>query len=119
MDGHVQRETLTFGYDPLTKMRKVWNALQRFGAPLFDLKIEDLRNKEMVFQMGLPPNRIDIITSIDGVTPEDAWNNLETIEIYGIKVPLIGKAELLRNKKATGRPKDQLDVLWMEGEYKN
>ena len=68
--------------------------------------------------MGLPPNRIDIITKIDGVEGDDAWGDAEFVEIYGLRVPLIGKRHLLLNKKATGRPKDQIDVLWMEAEPK-
>jgi hypothetical protein len=93
---------------------RVWRALQRFGAPLFDLELQDLRTPGTVFQMGMPPNRIDIITEIDGVTVDEAWSNQDVIEIYGLKLPLIGKSELLANKKAAGRPKDQIDVLWME-----
>lgn len=49
------------------------------------------------------------------VSVEEAWKNQEFIEMYGLKLPLIGKRELFKNKKATGRPKDQIDVLWMEG----
>lgn len=97
---------------------KVWRALQKFGAPLFDLNINDLQTPGMVFQMGMPPNRIDIITEIDGVSVEEAWKGREFIVMYGLRLPLIGKPDLLINKKATGRPKDQIDVLWMEGENK-
>lgn len=97
---------------------KVWSALKKFGAPLFDLTQQDLQSPGTVFQMGLPPNRIDIITKIDGVEGDDAWGDAEFVEIYGLRVPLIGKRHLLLNKKATGRPKDQIDVLWMEAEPK-
>lgn len=94
---------------------KVWRALQKFGAPLRDLDIQDLQLPEMVFQMGVPPNRIDIITAIDGVTEEEVWSRKETVDMYNLTIPLIGKSDLLINKKATGRPKDQVDALWMEG----
>ena len=93
---------------------RVWRALEKFGAPLFDLELEDLSTPGTVFQMGVQPNRIDIITEIDGVTVDEGWSNQEAVEIYGLKLPLLGKPELLINKKATGRPKDQIDVLWME-----
>ena len=97
---------------------RVWRALQNFGAPLFDLNIHDLQTPSMVFQMGMPPNRIDIINEIDGVTIEEGWKGREFVEMYELKLPLIGKPDLLKNKKATGRPKDQIDALWMEGEDK-
>lgn len=95
---------------------KVWRALQKFGAPMVDLNRDDLSTPSMVFQMGVVPNRIDIINTIDGVDFEEAWGDHETVKIEGIDVPLIGKFQLLVNKKATGRQKDLNDVLWMESE---
>ncbi len=93
---------------------RVWKALYTFGAPLFDLTKEDLQTPGMVFQMGLPPSRIDIITEIDGVEFDEAWNNRSTIEYQGKSIPLIDKNLLLVNKKSTGRPKDLNDILWLE-----
>jgi len=93
---------------------KVWRALKRFGAPTFDLNQTDLMTSGMVFQMGVAPNRIDIITQIDAVDFAEAWKEREVVQIDGLTVPLIGKSQLIKNKKATGRPKDQIDVLWME-----
>jgi len=95
---------------------KVWKALQKFGAPLFDLSIEDLKTPGMVFQIGLVPSRIDVITQIDGVEFEDAWKEHKTIEIEGLKIFVIGKLQLLVNKKSTGRAKDKNDALWLESE---
>lgn len=95
---------------------KVWNALQKFGAPLFDLEIEDLKTPGMVFQIGLVPSRIDIITKIDGVDFDESWKEHKTVEIEGLNIPVIGKLQLLTNKKSTGRPKDRNDVLWLESE---
>ncbi len=65
---------------------KVWRALQTFGAPLFDLNIEDLKTPGMVFQIGLVPSRIDIITQIDGVEFEAAWKEHKTIEIENLPI---------------------------------
>jgi hypothetical protein len=93
---------------------KVWRALRSFGAPLFDLNIDDLKTPGMVFQMGVVPNRIDIINEIEAVNFDDAWRDHKTVKIEGFEIPLIGKNQLILNKKALGRPKDQLDVLWME-----
>ncbi len=95
---------------------RVWRALHRFGAPLFDLNIEDLKTPGIVFQIGLVPNRIDIITQIDGVEFEDARQEHQTVEIEGLQIPVIGKTQLLINKKSTGRPKDRNDALWLQGE---
>ena len=96
--------------------QKVWRALQKFGAPLFDLNIEDLQIPGMVFQIGMIPSRIDVITQIDGVDFEIAWKEHKIIEIEGLKIPVIGKTHLLVNKKSTDRLKDRNDALWMESE---
>ncbi len=95
---------------------KVWRALQAFGAPLFDLNIEDLKTPGMVFQIGLVPSRIDVITQIDGVEFEDAWKEHKTVEIENLQIPVIGKTQLLINKQATGRAKDRNDALWLQDE---
>ncbi len=93
----------------------VFRALQKFGAPLFDIKSEDFLIAGTVFQIGVPPNRIDVITDIDGVTFDEAWPERKTTVVDGLEVPLIGKSQLLMNKRATGRPKDIPDILWLEG----
>ena len=95
---------------------RVWKALLEFGAPLFDLTLDDLKTPGMVFQMGVVPSRIDVIMEIDGVDFEGAWKEHKIVEIDGMQIPVIGKTQLLVNKKATGRPKDLNDVLWIESE---
>jgi hypothetical protein len=95
---------------------KVWRALQAFGAPLFDWKIDDFQVSGMVFQIGVVPSRIDIITDIDGIEFETAWKNRKANTIDGMTVQVISKPDLILNKKASGRPKDVNDALWMEGE---
>jgi len=93
-----------------TNAIRVWNALAAFGAPFGDLKLEDLSSPGIIFQMGVPPNRIDIITGIDGVTFDEAWVR-RVPSAYGDQpVAVIGREELIRNKSATGRPQDALDV---------
>lgn len=96
--------------------QKVWNALQRFGAPLFDLTLNDLQTPGMVFQIGLVPSRIDIITQIDGVEFETAWQEHKIIEIENLTIPVIGKTQLLINKQSTGRAKDRNDAMWLRDE---
>jgi hypothetical protein len=66
-------------------------------------------------QLGYPPYRIDIITSISGVEFDSAWANRLVVEVDGLNVPFIGRDDLLKNKRATGRPKDLLDVERLTG----
>jgi hypothetical protein len=94
--------------------KRVWKALEKFRAPLFDLTIEDLQILGIVFQIGIVPNRIDIITQIDGVDFSNAFQDRETVEIENLTVPILSKSHLLKNKKSTGRAKDLNDVLWLE-----
>jgi len=91
----------------------VMGALHAFGAPLFGLTIEDLLRPDTVFQIGVAPNRIDILTGITGMRFEEAWRNRLTVTIDDQIVPVIGLADLIRNKAATGRPKDQADLIWL------
>ncbi|HEX8244018.1 MAG TPA: hypothetical protein VF541_10995, partial [Longimicrobium sp.] len=55
------------------------------------------------------------LTSIDGVSFDEAWNERENHEMFGVTVPVISRRHLLINKKATGRPKDLMDAAWLEG----
>lgn len=57
-----------------------------------------------------PPRRIDVITGIDGVTFVEAWPNRVSVEIGGLEIPCLGRADLVKNKRSTGRAKDLLDV---------
>ena len=95
---------------------RVWVALASFGAPLSDLTVADLSSPGIVFQMGLPPSRIDILTGITGVTFEDAWPRRLVATVAGLQLPFLGRDDLLANKRATGRPKDLADVAALEDE---
>jgi hypothetical protein len=90
----------------------VWSALLRFGAPVAAMGVarDDLTRPDQVVQIGLPPRRIDILTSISGVGFEEAWNGRVTHEVGGMQVPFLGRAELIRNKRASGRTKDRADL---------
>lgn len=89
--------------------------MTKFGAPLFDLEKDDLLTPGMVFQMGVPPNRIDFINQITGVDFDEAWKYRTHVKYKNLKIPLIGKAQLLENKKKMDRPKDRADIIWLEG----
>ncbi len=93
---------------------RVWRALERFGAPRSRLTPESLVEPDVVYQIGLPPNRIDILTSIDGVAFEDAWQERVSSTVDGITFQMISKRHLLANKRATGRPQDLADVSRLE-----
>ena len=89
---------------------RVWRALEAFGAPLHDLTLEDLSRPDVVFQIGLAPQRIDLLTSITGVGFEEAMNNRVVVEIEGLEIPVLGRAELIRNKRIVGRARDLADI---------
>jgi len=89
---------------------KVYRVLADFGAPLHDLTIDDLSKPGMVFQIGVEPSRIDILTAITGVEFNHAWTNRLSIELYGIELCVIGRTDLIVNKRACGRPKDIADA---------
>ena len=93
---------------------KVWKALTAFGAPLDQLSMNDLSTPGIIFQIGVVPCRIDILTDIDGVEFDEAWANRRYIKIHGIDIPVIGMQELLKNKRAAGRPQDIADVTRLE-----
>jgi hypothetical protein len=97
---------------------RTWRALAAFGAPLADLGIEDadFTRPNVVVQVGVPPNRVDILTGVTGLRFEDAWTTRTEGLIEGVRVPVLGREALVRNKRAAGRHKDLGDVEALEGE---
>jgi hypothetical protein len=89
---------------------KVWAALKRFGAPLAGIAPQDLAAKDLVYQLGVEPHRIDIVTGITGVSFAAAWKHRRKTRYGKQPVFILGLAELKRNKKATGRKQDLLDL---------
>lgn len=94
--------------------RRAMDALQQFGAPLMDLREEDLCTPGTVFQIGVAPCRVDILTAIDGVTFDEAWPNRQEIEVEGVRLRVLGRDDLIRNKRASGRSRDRADVERLE-----
>jgi len=96
---------------------RVWKALADFGAPLADLSVErqDLTRPDVVIQFGLPPNRIDVLTGLSGLSFDAAWVNRIEEVLEGVTVPVLGLADLIANKRATGRDKDRADLKGVEG----
>ncbi len=93
---------------------RVHAALARFGAPLEQLSRSDLEQPGIVFQIGIPPNRIDVLTSIDGVDFAVAWHDRLKTVYGGEEVPIISRQHLIANKRASGRPQDLLDADLLE-----
>ncbi len=89
---------------------RVYQALRAFGAPLHELTEKDLATSDMVFQMGIAPNRIDIVTSVSGLGFKEAWKSRSSFELGKVRVPVLGRTALIKNKRAAGRPKDLLDL---------
>ncbi len=92
----------------------MWLPLEKFGAPRRNLKCEDFATPNTVYQIGVPPQRIDILTTIDGVEFDEAWNGRKQVVIEGLSVGFLGRELLIKNKRATGRPMDLADVAWLE-----
>jgi hypothetical protein len=90
---------------------RVLDALHRFGAPLGDHGVTagDLETPGTVYQIGLPPRRVDVLTSVTGVSFEQAWEGRTVVRADGLPIPFLGRAELSLNKRATGRAKDLVD----------
>ncbi|MBI4882111.1 MAG: hypothetical protein HY812_20985 [Planctomycetes bacterium] len=94
---------------------RVLAALRVFGAPLHDLTQHDLSTPGVVFQIGVSPVRIDVITALDAVDFDEAWRERVATEFEGEPVFVLSRTLLLRNKKATGRTQDLADAEWLEG----
>ena len=86
----------------------------RFGAPLSGIKEEDFLTPDLIFQIGRAPNRIDLITNVDGLEFESAWGNRVHNEVDSRAIPVISLADLLANKAASGRKKDLADLDWFQ-----
>lgn len=94
--------------------KRVYAALRKFGAPLRELAPADLSTEGVVFQIGVVPCRIDVLTSIDGVEFERAWGGRIEVTIGETRVGVLGFDDLLANKRASRRPKDLGDLAWLE-----
>ncbi len=94
--------------------RRVYRSLAAFGAPLHQIDENTFVKPSIVFQIGVAPRRIDIITTISGIEFERAYQQRLTIEVDGLPVPILSYDDLVKNKRATGRDKDRLDADRLE-----
>jgi len=96
---------------------RAWQALLRFGAPLESLGVreQDLRTPGTVVQIGVQPNRIDLLTSVSGIDAfESAWRNRVDSTLDGTPVAVLGRADLRASKLAAGRKRDLLDLEMLD-----
>lgn len=93
---------------------RVWQGLNAFGAPLAALSESDLASDGLVYQIGIAPVRIDLLTSITGVSFAEAWPARLFVDSGDLRIPVIGRSHLIRNKRATGRPQDVVDADRLE-----
>ncbi len=98
---------------------KILKAINEFGLNALNISLNDLTTKDMVIQMGIPPIRIDIMTSIEGVDFDEAYKNREISEYGEIEnVSFISINDLIKNKNILGRKKDLIDLEWLT-KYRN
>ena len=91
---------------------RVFRAMVEFGAPAASMSTTaaDLRAPDMVFQIGLPPRRIDLLTDVSGLNFDEAWSRRIIHRLEGLEIPFLGRADLVQNKRASGRHKDLGDL---------
>jgi hypothetical protein len=96
-----------------TNAPKVIEALRAFGAPLLDLAEKDLAQPGVIFQIGVPPVRVDVITVVDGVAFDEAWSERMSTAYAGVPTSVLSLRHLILNKEASGRPQDLADLDWL------
>lgn len=93
---------------------RVYHSMVAFGAPLHEIDETTFAAPNVVFQIGVAPRRVDIITTISGVSFDEAYLNRQVVEIEGLSIPILSFDDLIKNKRATGRDKDRLDADQLE-----
>ena len=93
---------------------RVYAALRSFGAPLGDVSEQDFARPGIVYQIGVVPGRIDILTQLSGLVFDEAWPTRLRGVFGSLDVDFIGRDAFIRNKLATGRAKDRIDVQSLE-----
>jgi hypothetical protein len=93
---------------------RVVRALSAFGAPLSNISATDFSTPGVVYQIGVAPGRVDILTELSGLTFPDAWNGRVRRPFGGVEVDFIGRDAFVKNKRATGRARDLADIEGLE-----
>ena len=94
--------------------QRIYRALVAFGAPLEELSQDDFTIPGTVFQIGVVPLRIDILTTIDGVSFDEAWPDKIIVDFNGFPMPVLSKKLMIQNKRSSARLKDVVDLEALE-----
>jgi hypothetical protein len=94
---------------------RLYRCLAEFGAPVSLITADELLHEDFVFHFGVPPWRVDILTSVPGVDFEEAYADRDELPLGDYKAACISKEWLIRAKRASGRPQDLLDLKSLEG----
>lgn len=101
-------------YPSIENGERVVTALKQFGFESLGLSAQDFTAPAQCIQLGHQPFRIDILTAISGVSPEEIWEHRVTGNLEGVPVHFLGREQLIKNKKAVGRGKDKVDLEILE-----
>ena len=93
---------------------RAYRSMARFGAPLGDVTVEDLLNPDLVYQLGIDPIRIDVMSAISGLNFDAAWNRRDKMMYGGLEVPVLSIEDTSCAKKACGRPKDLIQAAELD-----
>lgn len=99
--------------------RKLWKALAEFGAPLEQVTINDFCNKDLIYQIGIEPNRIDIMMDIPGVEFEKAWKSRKHSQYGDTPIFIMSLDDLIKAKERAGRDQDLLDLKQLKAVKKS
>ena len=94
--------------------QRVIRALQAFSAPTSCLSVDDFVKDDTIVQIGVVPCRIDLMTGIEAVRFDEAWENRVAASVDGLTLFVISKADMLKNKLALNRDKDKSDIAWLQ-----
>jgi hypothetical protein len=94
--------------------KKIMRALAKFGASVSDLSEDDFIVHDGIIQIGVEPCRINILTGIDGVEFDEAWQKKVGVSVGEMEIHVLSKAHLLKNKLAADRDKDRGDIAWLQ-----
>jgi len=103
-----------FYENTLGEARKILKVLKDFGFSSLEITVNDLTREGRIFQLGNPPLRIDLLNQIDGVSFDEVWENRQEANYGDQQILVIGKKELIKNKKAMGRKQDLIDLENLE-----
>ena len=90
--------------------RATYHSLAAFGAPVAGVTPDDFTEPDVVYQIGVTPVRIDVMTSVAGLEFEEAWQRRVERDIAGVRIAILGIDDLIANKQAVGRPHDRIDA---------